>query len=93
LINQPASLEVKTMGIQVTVEVTETLMATRKGGRQQVVYVDTGGKYPEQASIYVGEQGPLKAGRYVATKLRKNGFRFELDLFELTGPHLSVSAK
>jgi len=71
--------------IQIDVEVTDEIIPTRNGGKQQVVYVATGGKYPERATLFVDEKtGPLKAGLYVADTLRKNGYAFQLDLFQLS---------
>lgn len=74
--------------VKVVVEVTADVreFSSRKGTtfRQQVIYVDTGGKYPEEAMMFVQDKlGPLAAGMYFADQLRKEGYAFQLDLFSL----------
>jgi len=74
--------------VQVYVEVTDEIreFTSKKGNqiRQQVVFIDTGSRYPEEATMFVDDKaGPLKPGRYVADKLRKEGYGFQLDLFSL----------
>lgn len=85
--------------VQVFVEVTEEIRSftSKKGNevRQQVVYVDLGSRYPEEGSIFVDDKtGPLKPGRYLIEKLRKQGFAFQLDMFSLkpvAGPRAATA--
>ncbi len=72
------------MSLQVNVEVTNNLTKTNNGKDMQDCYIDLGGKYPEAVSRFVGSEGVLPAGKYVATKGRVENFRPVVDLRHLT---------
>lgn len=72
--------------IAVQVEVTTETRPTRKGGTMQVCYVDLGGKYPEQISVYAGNSSDDRSrapGFYVCKRLKKDGYNIVLDLDDL----------
>lgn len=71
--------------IKVAVEVTEEMTSTNSGRKQQVVYVDTGDKYPVRDTIFVDNDVPRQPGLYIANRLYRDGkkYAFVLDLNNL----------
>jgi hypothetical protein len=68
--------------LSVAVEVTSEIFKAGKSEQQQC-YIDLGGKYPEAIGRFIGEEGPLPPGMYVATKGRIENYRPVIDLRQL----------
>lgn len=66
--------------LSVSVEVSSTFREIANGNRLQVIYIDNGGKYPSEDSLFVDkEKGPLEPGHYVATQFYKKGYDWVID--------------
>lgn len=71
--------------IRIPIEVTGEFLPTKKGGRMQVCWVFTGGKFPERLTMFVRGSGPsspgeaLASGIYYATRIKKSQFDFVVD--------------
>lgn len=69
--------------MRVDVEVTDEIVETANGAKVQVIYLDLGGRYPERATRYLGDEKPLPAGPYVATQGRIDNYRPVIDVRNL----------
>ena len=71
--------------VEVLVEVTDELTYTSSGREQQVIYVDTGDRYPIRDTIFVNDNQALAAGNYIAKRFYRDPkkYSFVLDLNNL----------
>jgi hypothetical protein len=67
--------------LSVLLEVSSQTRPVKGGALLQTCYVDSGGKYPAEDTIYIRQgESPLDPGQYVANRIFKKGFDWVLDL-------------